>query len=211
MEDRQKNTPSQKEACGLGGRGGIWPFVIGLVAALAFGWWVFPEIMFSKQDQPVRFSHETHLKDASLDCGVCHYLRADGTFSGIPTTADCAVCHSQLLGASQAERVYESDYVRAGKEVRWLVYQKQPDNVYFSHAAHSLESCNTCHQFSERELCGHCHLDVGGMKTPPVFAENRLSGYSRETMKMWKCEACHANPNHLGSTDASNACFVCHK
>lgn len=38
-------------------------------------------------------------------------------------------------------------------------------------------------------------------KKPPVFRENRISGYSQNTMKMWQCEACHANPNHLGSTN----------
>ena len=93
----------------------------------------------------------------------------------------------------------------------WKVYQKQPDNVFFSHAVHSLNTCNNCHSFSERELCSTCHLDVTASKNPPVFRENRLSGYSQNTMKMWQCEACHADPNHLGSTNASNACFVCHK
>ena len=93
----------------------------------------------------------------------------------------------------------------------WKVYQKQPDNVFFSHAVHSLATCNNCHEFSERELCSSCHLDMASSKKPPVFRENRISGYSQDTMKMWQCEACHANPNHFGSTNASNACFVCHK
>ncbi len=213
MEDRQNNAPSHEEA---GSRTksvaiGFAPFIVGLVVALVFGWWLFPELLFSKQEQPVAFSHETHLMDASLDCTVCHHLRADGSFFALPTTKDCAVCHSQMMGTSKAERDYVNNYVKTGKEVKWLTYQKQPDNVYFSHAAHSLQQCNTCHQFSQRELCEQCHIDVLASKNPPVFRENRLTGYSQSTMKMWQCERCHANPNHLGSTNASNACFVCHK
>lgn len=33
---------------------------------------------------PCSFSHETHLKDASLDCSVCHHLRADGRSTPCP-------------------------------------------------------------------------------------------------------------------------------
>lgn len=213
MEDRQNNAPSHEKARSLAKRleFGPAPFIVGLVVALVFGWWIFPELLFSRQDQPVQFSHETHLKDASLDCSVCHHLRADGTFDALPSTKDCAVCHSQMLGKSEAERVFFNEYVKKGKEVDWKVYQKQPDNVFFSHAVHSLATCNNCHEFSERELCSTCHLDIASSKKPPVFRENRISGYSQNTMKMWQCEACHANPNHLGSTNASNACFVCHK
>lgn len=209
MEDRQNKTPS-KEGCSPGS-GGIWPFVIGLVVALVFGWCIFPEILFSDQQPSVQFSHEVHLKDVSLDCDACHYLRADGTFSGVPTTADCAICHARQQGKTKAEAQYVADYISTGKEVKWNVIQKQPDNVYFSHAVHSLERCNDCHQYSQREFCGLCHPDVAGMNTTPVFSENRLTGYSESTMKMWQCERCHANPNHRGSTDANNACFVCHK
>lgn len=212
MEERQNNTPSEKASSLTKCLGyGPAPFVLGLVVALVFGWWIFPELLFSRQEQPVQFSHETHLKDASLQCSACHHLRADGTFAGLPTTRDCAACHSQLLGKSKAERDFVDNYVKKGREVKWLTYQKQPDNVFFSHAVHSLATCNSCHDFSERELCSNCHVDVTQGKFPPVFRENRLSGYSQSTMKMWQCEQCHANPSHLGSTNASNACFVCHK
>lgn len=213
MEDRQNKAAPNEDACGRkkSSAGGFAPFLLGLVVALAFGWVLFPELMYSKEEQPVQFSHATHTGSVSLDCSVCHHLREDGTFAALPTTKDCTVCHARLLGKSEAERHFFTEYVQKGREVEWLSYQKQPDNVFFSHAAHSLDSCNNCHTFSEKELCSTCHLDVVQGSKPSVFKENRLSGYSKDTMKMWQCEACHANPNHLGSTNATNACFVCHK
>lgn len=212
MEDRQNNAPSHEKARSLAKRleFGPAPFIVGLVVALVFGWWIFPELLFSRQDQPVQFSHETHLKDASLDCSVCHHLRADGRSTPALYKGLCCLPFADAR-QKRGRTVFFNEYVKKGKEVDWKVYQKQPDNVFFSHAVHSLATCNNCHEFSERELCSTCHLDMASSKKPPVFRENRISGYSQNTMKMWQCEACHANPNHLGSTNASNACFVCHK
>lgn len=208
MEDRQNNTPSNKEAgsCTRSIAVGLAPFVVGLVAALVFGWCIFPDMIFEKNEQPVAFSHKTHLTKAALDCTACHALREDGTFYAIPSTADCATCHSKMMGTTQTEKDYVDNYVKTGKEVKWLKHQVQPDNVFFSHSAHSLRECNTCHTYTNEELCHLCHTDIG-----TVYRENRLTGYSDTTIKMWQCERCHANVNHLGSTDASNACFTCHK
>lgn len=212
MEEK-RNTPQgeacNRETCRLGGFG---PFFVGLVVALVFGWWIFPEIMFKSQSQPVSFNHEVHVKEASLECTQCHALRADGTFAGFPTTKECAACHAQLLGDSKAERQFYDEYIKTGKDVKWNVYARQPDNVFFTHAAHSLANCGKCHtDYTEKELCTLCHLPMADSTAAPAFKENRLSGYSKNIMKMWRCEACHANPNHLGITGASNACFVCHK
>jgi hypothetical protein len=53
--------------------------------------------------------------------------------------------------------------------------------------------------------CTDCHMDMSEVDTPPVYYENKLTGYSKQTMKMWQCERCHAE------NGASNACYVCHK
>lgn len=174
-------------------RGGVVPFVIGLLAALAVGWWLFPNWLYSKKTQPIRFSHKIHVEQEGLECDACHLYREDGSFAGLPTTEQCAECHMDLLGEDPAEKKFYEEYVDKGKEVPWLVYQYQPDNVYFSHNAH------------ESYECTECHLDLAKNDDPPPYYRNRVSGYSKGTMKMWQCERCHAEHG------VSNACYTCHK
>lgn len=190
--------------------GGPLPFFAGLALSLVFGWWIFPHLLFSANEQPINFNHLVHVEDSGMACEDCHYFREDGTYNGLPSTESCAECHAEPLGETEAEKTFVEEYVIPGKEVPWRVYQHQPDNVFFSHAAHSLDSCNQCHDYEESQLCGECHPDVGRSETTPVYYENRLTGYSKDTMKMWKCEKCHAHPDHLDNTRSSNACFVCH-
>jgi hypothetical protein len=169
------------------------PLLAGFVAAVALGWWGYPKLVFSEKTQPIRFSHSVHVTDAGMGCDECHFFREDGSYAGLPTTEQCAGCHAEAMTEDPAEIEFVEKYVAEGKEVPWLVYQKQPDNVYFSHMAH--ESLD----------CMDCHMDMSEVDTPPTYHENRLTGYSKQTMKMWQCERCHAE------NGASNACYVCHK
>ncbi len=231
--------------------GGVLPFFLGLVVVLFLGWWGFPRLLFSAAEQPVRFSHLAHVDLTELGlsdeeivkweekypqnpgsaCEDCHFFNDDGSFSGIPTNESCSSCHdpdSEPYGEDPEEKRYLEQYLAKDKEVPWLIYQYQPDNVYFSHAAHQDISCLTCHP------------NVGKTDTPPTHYRNILTdysnggymiqfgrganmeqafaydkdemadkvtgeGYSRGTMKMWECEQCHAIKGQ------SNACFVCHR
>lgn len=205
---------NQNKSAGKG-LAGAAPFVLGLVVALTFGWWVFPGLLFSQKPQPVKFNHATHIDTAGMSCSDCHFVRADGTFSGIPKTEDCASCHSAAQGESQEEADYIANYVEPGKEVDWLVHVKQPDNVFFSHSVHSAQTCMRCHvnwRKTPEKLCTQCHLSYEERDKFPPFEENRLTGYGKSIIKMAQCESCHANPHHMGvSTTANNACFTCHK
>ncbi len=214
MADTTSRGSTQKRGGLAGCVLGIVPFVVGLVLALAVGWLVFPLVMFSEREQPIRFSHKVHAEEQGMACADCHTVRSDGTFAGLPTLESCAMCHESAVGEDPEEARFIAEYVEQGKEVPWLVYQKQPDNVFFSHAAHSLQNCATCHQdtyATENDLCVICHVDVASSDSAPVYKENRLTGYSASTMKMWQCESCHALHMETGQTTASNACFVCHK
>ncbi len=195
---------------------GAAPFVLGLVVALTFGWWVFPDLLFSKREDPFFFSHKVHVEDQGMACSDCHSLREDGSWSGIPRTEDCASCHADVVGETKDEAIFVRDYVQAGKEVKWQLHQTQPDNVFFSHAAHSLKVCGECHpdwteEGKEKELCALCHPTVEQLDQKLANKVNVLSGYNQQTMKMWRCEECHANENHYGVTNSNNACYTCHK
>ena len=215
------------------------PFLVGVLVALAFGWWAFPDMLFSKQSQPFFFSHAIHLDAAGQSCTDCHSFRDDGTFAGLPTMAACESCHQEIqteepsanssperVAAYNAEKTFVQDYVLANKEVPWLVHQKQPDNVFFSHAAH-YNKCYSCHltmkgrlnlgtPASPEKLCVQCHPSVAELDKGIPVKRNVLTGYDRATKKMWECEACHSHPGHFfndgkGRTAANNACYTCHK
>lgn len=182
--------------------GGALPFFIGFIAMLFVGWWVFPQALFSAMEQPIRFSHKVHAEDQGMACEDCHFFNDDGSYNGIPTTAQCAECHSDVLGSDPAEKTFVEEYVAKEKEVPWVIYQHQPDNVYFSHAAH------------KKQECASCHPDMAKNDTPPVVYVNKLTGYTQldhkmlndtGTMKMHRCERCHA------LNGQSNACYVCHR
>ncbi len=211
MEDKSKEVKPTKCRCGCG----FGPFLVGLVLALVIGWSVIPAIKLEEKKQPVEFNHVAHIENAGMACEDCHFLREDGTYHGLPDTAACAACHEEAVTENPEEHRFIKEYVAKGREIRdeWLVYQKQPDNVFFSHAVHSMERCANCHTEFEtpQQFCSLCHIDVASTTKPPVYKENKISTYSVNTMKMPECEACHANPGHYGTTNASTACFVCHK
>ncbi len=217
------------------------PFLAGLVVALAFGWWVFPGQVFSEKPQPFLFSHQVHV-DAGKSCADCHSFREDGTFVGFPTLETCMECHAdpdspmtaepgpdatrEERAAYEAEVVFLKEYVAKEREIPWLAHQKQPDNVFFSHAVH-FKRCFSCHggqkgalHFTNTDavanLCMNCHPSLEELDKGLLYEENALTGYSKRTMKMWQCEKCHAHPAHLYTNanrraTANNACYTCHK
>jgi hypothetical protein len=185
-------------------------FIIGLAVSLFVGWSIFPKLLYSQKKQPIDFSHSIHL-DAAGDCESCHYFREDGSFSGIPELSNCVECHEEAQGEDPEEIKLIENYVEPNKEIPWLVYSRQPDCVFFSHAAHV--------KMGELE-CKTCHGMIGESDHAEIYEENRITGYSRniwgksiggfksntwDRMKMDDCAECHDEHG------TRQACFVCHK
>ena len=222
-QDRHSATPptdpgTQDPANGAGGTITLF-FIIGLVASLVLGWVIFPQLLYSKKEQPVDFNHALHNELVEDSCESCHFFREDGTYSGVPKLAQCIDCHEEVNGEDPEEEKFVTQYVAKGREVPWLVYARQPDCVFFSHIAHvkmGQMDCVTCH--------GH----IGESESLKVYEANRITGYSRDIwgkniagikwnswdrMKMDDCAECHKKDNvNLSSVQTGRGgCFVCHK
>lgn len=195
-------------------------FILGFAASMVIGWVVFPSLLYSQKEQPFNFNHALHVAEVDNGCKSCHFFREDGSFSGIPKLAQCISCHDEPLGQGAAEAAFVESYVWKNREVPWFSYARQPDCVFFSHAAHVVGAgmdCVTCH--------GH----IGESEVARPYEYNRITGYSRDIwgkniagikkntwdrMKMDDCAACHkdSGSGHTSSVQTErDACFVCHK
>ncbi len=194
-------------------------FIIGLALSMVVGWAVLPKALYSKKNQPFDFNHKMHLEQVDNSCESCHFFREDGTFSGSPRLAQCTGCHEEVQGESADEAVFVEQYVAQGREVPWLIYSRQPDCVFFSHAAHV---------YGAKLQCTTCHGNIGTADTLKPYEANRITGYSRDIwghsiagithntwdrMKMDACAECHETAGiHDSSVQTGrDACFVCHK
>ncbi len=124
-------------------------------------------------EQPVPFSHDHHVAAIGIDCRYCHTSVEDAAHAGIPPTATCMNCHSQIWADSPLlEPVRES--FRTGERIRWARVHDLPDFVYFDHSIHVAKGVG----------CVECHGRVDRM---PLM-------YQAETLQMEWCLDCHRNP-----------------
>ncbi|MDX1708873.1 MAG: menaquinone reductase multiheme cytochrome c subunit QrcA [Desulfobacterales bacterium] len=209
--------PTEEQDAGAGGPIILF-FIFGLVVSLVVGWVVFPKLLYSSKKQPFDYNHALHNELVDEGCESCHFFRDDGSYAGVPTLAQCIDCHEEVNGESEDERIFVEEYVAKDREVPWLIYSRQPDCVFFSHAAHvkmGNMDCVTCH--------GH----IGESESLRVYRENRISGYSIDIwgeniagikrnswdrMKMDDCSECHQreNVNQNSVQTLKGGCFVCH-
>ncbi len=214
---------------------GTWRFLIpiaafgvGFLMHLFVGWVIFPPLLYSEKQQPIDFSHKIHEEAVDEGCESCHFFREDGSFSGIPGLENCAECHEEPMGEHREEAKLIKEYIEPGKEIPWYVYSRQPQCVFFSHAAHV--------KMGELE-CATCHGPIGDSDHTRPYQYNRLTKYSRDIygwniamlsknawdytemddsggmkiehparMKMDDCAECHEEMRGV-----KDACFVCHK
>jgi len=195
-----ENHPGHSEDKKGKGSGGsiLLFFLVGIIASLLVGWVVFPKLLYSQKKQPINFNHAFHVETVDEGCASCHFFREDGSFSGVPKLAQCTGCHEEAQGEDPEEIKFVTQYVEKGREVPWLVCSRQPNCVFFSHAAHV--------ELAKME-CVTCHGPIGESTHSKIYEENRITGVSRDIwgrniagikrnswdrMKMEDCAECHA-------------------
>lgn len=149
-----------------------------VLAVAAWGLGVFARSSYATgvgvaRNQPVPFSHKHHVDGLGLDCRYCHTAVEESSYAGIPPTATCMNCHSQIwTEAPILEPVRES--WRTGESLEWIKVHDLADFVYFNHSVHVAKGVG----------CSTCHGRVDQM--PLVWKEN--------TLYMEWCLECHRQP-----------------
>lgn len=172
----------------LGGAAVVPPLVIygGSAETLNVGY---------QPDQPVPYSHATHVGKLGMDCRTCHNTVEDAAFAAIPPTQTCVSCHApgtdpqglptSMPGAHQnsinLKPVWESYFT--GESIPWVKVHDIADYAYFNHAAHVNKGvgCVSCHGRVDK---------MGGANTQDPIA----GVYQVQNLSMGWCLECHREP-----------------
>lgn len=168
-------------------------------------------------NQPVPFSHDHHVSAIGIDCRYCHTSVETAAAAGIPPTATCMNCHSQIWSDSPMLEPVRRSY-RQNEPIAWTRVHDLADFVYFDHSVHVAKGvgCVSCHGRVDRmplvsrantlqmEWCLACHRDPAphlrprsevfnaGWEPPADHGErSRALMQAHEIQKLTHCSTCH--------------------
>jgi hypothetical protein len=202
--------------------GGIF-FVAGLIA-IAYGIVRSPFTTRANVivEQPVPFSHEHHVSGLGIDCRYCHASVETSANAGMPPTATCMTCHSQIWNQSPVLAPVRDSF-QTNIPIQWNRVYNLPDFVYFDHSIHVSKGvgCVTCHGRVDKmpltskavslqmSWCLGCHRDpaqylrpadqVFNMDWQPAGGDQRAIG--NQLMQAY----------HILSVKQLTDCYTCHR
>ena len=155
--------------------------IFGSIFFLAFFAWIFSELLRSSYatrqgvvlKQPVPFSHDHHVAGLGIDCRYCHTSVETSSFAGIPPTATCMNCHSQIWTSADILAPVRESY-KSNRPLQWVRVHRLPDFVHFNHSIHIAKGIG----------CASCHGRIDKMN----FV------YQASPLTMEWCIQCHRNP-----------------
>jgi len=183
---------------------------------------------FTKPEKRFAFSHRQHLESGDFDCTDCHSGAEDSEEPGMPSAAQCALCHSSLDAEKPPERRVKSLFGEDG----YLAAHagRQSDEILFSHQKHANRGleCTACHAYVATDDGALPESGAAFLTTMDdcVACHERSSGPPESD-----CAACHveiragvAPPSHRANwtrfhgsivrgraDERSDQCALCHK
>jgi hypothetical protein len=171
--------------------------------------------------QPVPFSHRHHVGELGIDCRYCHADVEKGPKAGLPPTATCMTCHSQIwTNAAMLAPVRES--LANHKPIPWTRVAKLPDYVFFRHDVHIAKGvgCVSCHgridtmpltyraKAFTMEFCLDCHRDpIPHLRPQDHITDMTWTPKNKDTPTRVSQFAAHAGIRVGELTH----CYVCHR
>jgi hypothetical protein len=153
--------------------------VVGCIAVFVpLGVWVIPLMNYNTQErfapqQPIPFSHKHHVSGLGIDCRYCHTSVEKSSNAGMPSTAICMTCHSQVW-TNAAMLAPDRQSMADNVPISWTRVYTLPDYVYFDHSIHIAKGVG----------CTECHGPIGDM---PLTSK-------ATTLYMSWCLSCHRDP-----------------
>ncbi len=169
--------------------------------------------------QPIPFSHKHHVGDDGIDCRYCHTTVETDAHAGLPSTAICLGCHSQLH-RDQPLLALLHQSAASRQPIAWQRVHVLPDFVYFNHGVHVAKgvACIECHgrvdqmpltwraQPLQMQWCLDCHRDPAPHLRPPtqVFSMDAPLPPPMQATAL-------ARAAHLESQRRMTDCSTCHR
>jgi hypothetical protein len=190
------------------------------------GWllWLYARSSYATQvgvvrEQPVEFSHEHHVSGLGIDCRYCHTSVEHSQFAGIPPTATCMQCHSQIwLDSPKLEPVRAS--FRSGESIAWTRVHDLPDYAYFDHSIHVQKgvACVSCHGRVDQmpltwrvhslhmQWCLDCHRDPAPHIRPRDGVFSMTWTPTSEVVSEYQADLMEHH-----RVDSETNCSICHR
>lgn len=163
-------------------------------------------------NQPVEFSHKVHSGDYEMKCVFCHYESEISSFSAVPTTFSCIVCHVAIKEESDKVKPIIESYDNQ-RPIKWIRLHKLSEHTHFNHYTHVLSGidCASCHGEVEKmektsktrdltmEFCLNCHREPDRY----IIPTRKITGvfdyfdYSKSNLKLVDLES--MTEPHYGS------------
>jgi hypothetical protein len=166
-----------------------------------------------KPEQPIPFSHITHVKENQIDCQFCHWSVAKSSYAAIPEVENCMGCHNYIPGRTDEQKEginklkgywdnsgipyktnekgetvnFEGEKITKTGEsapIPWEKVHASPNYLKFNHKRHVAAGVS----------CHSCHGQI-----PEMEVVERVSSF-----KMGWCLDCHRQQG------ASIDCATCH-